>query len=584
MATRAKSIFFLLPLVLSSCGEPQAKTIEYPFHDISSYQYRAFYSDSFFSGDSTKADIRLASLGASMALISRRFVSKEEPRETKYATDFLQAIGMNEIYYSPSYYEEPTKNSIAYGIASKKINDAHTLVWTFVVSEGYGLEWHSNFRIGASGDAHGFAEAAATVAAGLKDFIVSKGIEGRTSVLVTGYSRGAAVSNLAAGLLDEEMNMGSTTIGKANISFKDTYAYCMETPSASANATPNAEKFSNIHNYINFNDTIPMVAPSVWGLHRLGVDHFFSDRLTDLRYEARRDAFLKLAKTIMGKEMPYPDDDWKSGLDKTYESYPSYGRYMHTLINDKIAFLMGSRDEYASTYQGAMGELICFFMEDVRSAYLIASIAANIAALGLKASQLEEVVSDILDNQYDSAEQKLLAICDEVFDDDGATKEIVAYLFDALKPLLALLPKAYDFDPYFNPIALMTNLRSVTPFHQRVSMAAWCMVCDPQYGFATDASWTNDGSYCRLLIDGEEALRLTGPDDAVLFESEYGEIVSSALSASIEDGMTSIYLPKGSNYKYSYSGSDDIAIYDVTSERVETLRQKDLPASGSIQL
>ena len=581
MKNRMMATLFLLPLCLSSCGENQPPLIEYPFHDGGGYPYRAFYSDAFFSGDSTMVDARLASLTSSASLISRRFISKEEPRETKYASDFMEACGMEDVYFSPSYYQEPTETSIAYGIASKKISDK-TLVWTFVVGEGYGLEWLSNFDIGAEGDCHGFAACAAEVVNGLKNYIVTKPIEGNVCLLLTGYSRGAAVANLAGASLDDLMNEGEAAIGKATISFKDTYVYGCETPATTSRLDYAAPKYRNIHNFLNQNDPIPMVPPRIWGLNVIGQRHYYPDRLTDIRYPTQREALLATLESIFGKKQGYPDEDWTTVADPKAERYPSMHRALVQLFNGTGGALVGTRAEFAADYQEAFGRLIHFMMEDSRSGALIDAITGRLFAIMLKQGELMQALDLIKEGKYTDGKEKLLKVCRGIFEKTPNIITILEYAVGIVEPLFPLIKRANDLGIEFNVMAYTGAFSAVIDFHYRFVTAAWAATCDGQHGGPGNPSWITDGTYYRLSVSPVQDFTLTLDDGTSVLTVVEGKIDSSIVSASIADGTLTAFLPKNGKYGYSSSASSDVELFDVDWFGNETAVRSDMPVSGTI--
>ena len=196
------------------------------------------------------------------------------------ARDYLSACGFN-AFEAYDYDHAPTRDSIAYVLANKKIhvwdeesqtNKDYTLVAVGVRGAGYGSEWASNVEVGDSSDPaarntphQGFHKSALKVVEGVKQYIADENISGDVKYWVSGFSRAAAVANLTAAYITDRAEEFSTAQ-------KDIYGYTYECPQAAPTAT-DALQYKNIHNIVNAMDVVPMVSPSVFEHQRLGVDY-----------------------------------------------------------------------------------------------------------------------------------------------------------------------------------------------------------------------------------------------------------------------------------------------------------------------
>lgn len=204
----------------------------------------------------------------------------------KNVIDFLSKCGFSNIEPSATMRVRPTNDSIAYTIASKPItvwdetdraNKTYTLVAVGVRGAGYGQEWASNVTIGTPGNGSsvvrhkGFDDGAQTVCEAVRAYLSAHGITENVKYWVTGFSRAAAVANLAAGYITDAPAVYHTS-GRPDAGSPDVYAYTWECPQA-ASTSENALRYRNIHNILNAMDAVPKVSPGSFNHQRLGIDY-----------------------------------------------------------------------------------------------------------------------------------------------------------------------------------------------------------------------------------------------------------------------------------------------------------------------
>ncbi len=242
-----------------------------------------FYSDGYFDNDPKTYDEHLATTSLHLAMAA--FYSNENGKDddTYYAAksnnirQFLSDIGVQEddIYLNDSYVRKPEAFSIGVAIGSKKItlNDKEkTLVILSARGAGYEKEWVSNVTIGDGseygGESKGFAMAAEQAKSCLNDYLAKHQIDGKsddTIFWVAGYSRAGATANLLGARLVDDFDPKET----------HTFVYTFEAPLGGMNtAHDNKAHYFCIHNVVNDNDLVPLVAPFNMGFHRYGVDHY----------------------------------------------------------------------------------------------------------------------------------------------------------------------------------------------------------------------------------------------------------------------------------------------------------------------
>ena len=216
-----------------------------------SYPITFTYNSAYFNqpSDEFNKDIAMLSFGLSLTTGSRTAMY-----------NFLNDLRFKDLYFSSVYYDGTTEDSIGYSFAHKAIGKQH-LVLVTVRGCDYGLEWSSNLKLGKEGNHEGFNEAAEMVVNDL-DTYLKKHNQESPKVLITGYSRGGAVANVASDILLQREE------SKKLFKDEDLYSYTFETPRGCAEA----REYKNVFNIINSMDLIPSFAPAEYGMYRCGVD------------------------------------------------------------------------------------------------------------------------------------------------------------------------------------------------------------------------------------------------------------------------------------------------------------------------
>ena len=269
------------------------------------------------------------------------------------AREFLTTCGF-EGFEAYDYDHAPTRDSIAYVLANKKIhvwdeesqsNKDYTLVAVGVRGAGYGSEWASNVEVGdpsspaAKNTPHqGFHKSAEKVVAGVKQYIADNNIDGDVKYWVSGFSRAAAVANLTAAYITDRAEEFSTAQ-------KDIYGYTYECPQAAPTAT-DALQYKNIHNIVNAMDVVPMVSPSVFEHQRLGIDYvmpYYKNTTSSentMYYNRMYDVLKTIAVGTTYKDGTYEADRLIADLDPSVYPYnrpvPIYTIKPTQLISDAI--------------------------------------------------------------------------------------------------------------------------------------------------------------------------------------------------------------------------------------------------------
>lgn len=184
----------------------------------------------------------------------------------------------NDTIYDTNSYEKSSKmgnDLVGYTFANKNIkcdDKNYTLIAVVIRGTATDAEWASNFNINNSGNSaiihEGFYKAEKELLSNLNKYISDLKIaKSNTKILVTGHSRGAAIANLLAADLSDEVKLAS----RSNI-----YGYTFATPNV-AKIETNDNNYFNIFNAVNPVDIITELPLTKWGYGKYGVNYVVPD-------------------------------------------------------------------------------------------------------------------------------------------------------------------------------------------------------------------------------------------------------------------------------------------------------------------
>ncbi|MBO7729275.1 MAG: hypothetical protein J6S31_00275, partial [Lachnospiraceae bacterium] len=295
--TLIKLMGILLCFVLLICGAASIQTradenkgtdIRYvtgqfiTFYKHVSWEYP--YSDSYFSQPSDQYNHNFARLSLGLALSSFRDIEHPEAQDD-YLIEFFEDMGFGEIE-SETYRKEPETDSIAYGLATKKINDT-TILACGVCGGNYSAEWASNLTVGDKDRSEGFNDASKKVQAAIRDYMDRHPADGPVKLWIAGFSRAAATSNITAADLTD-----------AGI-FDDVYAYTFATPCTTREPSP----YPNIFNIMQKDDPVPKVPLEDWSYGHYGNDLYMVAMETDSDCGPVMEQADKLYQEMLGAKM-----------------------------------------------------------------------------------------------------------------------------------------------------------------------------------------------------------------------------------------------------------------------------------------
>ena len=231
------------------------------------------FEDSFFDAPATQYNHNLAQASIGLAVAAFRPVfDKENISPSQHAIQFMLDCGFTDLR-TDDYDKNPSLYTVASIIGMKEMTDGngepYTLVAVAVCGGGYANEWLSNFTVGTGERHQGFDSAANLVVNRIFGYIGRRNIQGRIKIWITGFSRSAAVSNIAAADL----------VDSGAFRKEDIFAYLFATPRTTKDEDP--ERYDNIFSIVGQYDPVPQVPLSSWGFERYGITLHTSLEETD---------------------------------------------------------------------------------------------------------------------------------------------------------------------------------------------------------------------------------------------------------------------------------------------------------------
>ena len=376
MKKRIISLLLCLVLIVSlvpaaaAADTEDARTVTVRYasgHGENDHDYEATftYSDELFtkSGYTYRQDLAEMSLGLAFAAFS----SKDSQYSDNYApgnrnfVSMAEQCGFENIQSNKWMFQPAETDSIGINCASKTIRDnggSYTLIAVGVRGNNYHAEWGGNARLDATGAHKGFALGRDQALDYLRSYIADTGISGRVKIWIAGYSRGAAVSNMVGGALDNGYSLGEGV----SLSPHDLYCYCYETPMGTTKNQVQGRLYDNIQNLVNANDLVTYVAFDNWDFARYGVDHVVPTKGDDnyLNYKAKMlREFYQIPNN--GGNIYWPDHFQAWGIDPKDITSGDLGKIFKVNMTQKEFYadlseaittcLVSSRADYAENMQ-----------------------------------------------------------------------------------------------------------------------------------------------------------------------------------------------------------------------------------------
>ena len=299
---------FSIGLTVASCGailhtnaamdyEVTKSTFHYapvaPYR-VDSFVGDVYFSQGYFEHPSTQYDPHLATASLAMVISSSTdFGPWDEAwyqNQPKYVEEYFASIGFEGFATNEDYRLPANFDTIGLAASYKAMGD-YTVVAVTPRSGGYFREWANNMHLGdgsLSDMMHeGWYNAANKLIAFLDGYVSEQNINGRIKLWMTGFSRGGATANIAAGLLDNKLDKGEPIFSNgAIVTRDDIYVYTFEAPQG-ANVhsktvkAPKDPLYDNIFNIVNPLDIVPKLAMKQYGFTRFGRDKYVRTKFYD---------------------------------------------------------------------------------------------------------------------------------------------------------------------------------------------------------------------------------------------------------------------------------------------------------------
>ncbi len=548
------------------------------------------YSDKYFEIDSTIYNPSLSTMSLCLELSAwASYETEVWAEKTKNARKLLDEIGFEDFAQNDFWSASPSTKSIGVVAAHKELADS-TLIALPVRGGKYYNEWGSNVNVGSTGEHTGFAEGRDNVIKFLEDYIVAHDITGRVKIWVVGYSRGGAVANLVAGYLNEnELPNGAT------LAFEDLYCYAFEPPQGSIMELAGSDAdHANIHNIVNPNDLVTMVAPVDWEFTRYNSTSRLLPTITTAEFESALAVMLEEYEEILsGVEIPDPAaaiynvSEFAKRIDVNVnplnflpggdpmvdiQIVDDTSQTMNEVLTRFITAFAGSldgRNEYTASLEADLIHLLDQLMgyeTDFEMDVILTSVMEVMTADG--GENLKYALAPIFALNSNSAEERTNEVVSRLHEvlpqPDGFTDlyGTAATLIKAAGNLLVNHPEE------ILDIALAFTNSKVMQSHYEEITLAWVRAGDPHY---------TDTPYTMAVPETLRTVRVNCPVNVEIYDSE-GNLVASMIDkvatttnavvgcAMNEDGEIIIHLPADAEYNIVTTATGDGEVNVTLSE------------------
>lgn len=390
------------------------------------YNWDFPYSDDYFNQNPYEYHHSIARISLGLAVASIRQVRFEIGQQESELIRFFEQAGFENSEFN-GYDEEPGEFTISEGIASKKIDD-YTLIAIGVCGGGYKTEWISNLTSGADGDHVGFRIGADKILIDLDEYINKHNIEGKIKIWISGYSRAAAVSNLAAADMTDSNKYDAV------------FGYFFATP----NNTLISMLYDNIYNIRGKNDPVPKMPLSDWGFSVNGHVLYTPAPESDSDYIAKKQKADVISRKLLGRDMtnsPIIASNIRIIFSYMLELFPNpedYEKYLQEPIKDVIR-TKGSIDSDGALIEGLTNMINETEGETQEKAQAMLSYVLNLGAIFSSGKIEDEYAEEWVDElgakgNFIQEHQPYMYLCwlfssdnpDEIYSDNTRFERILA--------------------------------------------------------------------------------------------------------------------------------------------------------------
>ncbi len=599
-----------LALFLISCDEkkPGSFNFRYSQSKVDDYTGQAFYTDEYFKKDSSEYNPSLATTSLCLAMSS--FGSNSVTEYThKYCNveSFFKTIGFTDIDANEYYKTKPTADSLGVCIAQKKI-DGQTLIAVGVRGGNYEMEWASNFTLGDGKERsqhEGFYEASSIYLNSLRDYLRTFNITGSIKLWSVGYSRGGATNNLAAARIDQRIHENKPIFDELDVTIKkeDLYAYCFEPPQGASwkeSISPRDEIYSNIHNIVNSNDPVPLVAMSKFRFTRYGVDYYLPDSVRNSDYNKFSSKMLdfynhidnRLAlgdylisdfsmrgnrEEVLGiSEATYVRKNWTSGL------------FLEELLNNLTEIGVESLENYVTNLQDGFRTICEIVFKNSETKFSFMNLGVSIARTLVNDSNIDIVVNNLL-HDISAFETDLLYALRVSFNSMGIVTDPSEIVNAAESLVVALAKTLLSHIDYFFTFLSVDNVKSLAQGHYPEVCLSNLMALDINYNNSV-STYHNDGSYYYLEVPiASENLNVVvkNKDGKSVASLENGSLLAKgSLAHASMDGMFICYVPVDEEYSITIENAAEynLSYFDQKYENKVQYKHEQIENGKKIEI
>jgi len=533
-----------------------------------------FWDEAYFSNPASLYNPSLATMTLAFAMSA--FASNDnaigEATQARNAIDLLTQIGFSDIELNYYFTMAPHEDSMGVIAAHKTIEangESYTLIAISTRGSGYGMEWAGNLTMGTEGYHEGFNRAAEETYRFIADYINRhrESLCDNIKLWITGYSRGAAVTNLFAAWVTQAEGIGDINVEKENI-FTYTFASPRAVPAYKVEMHP---VHTNIHNVLSTADLVGFIAPPAWGFGRYGIDHFIPERgllgdpaafdsILYFLYGLGADRAKAAVLSANGQPIHVTQTFRAARLGGINIIPPGVSMvYTNTLMSSFLLEITNNlaesvdQNEYAETVEGLVRAILALaLVGEGRTDFVIDFFASNLLSI----LSLENALEIGL-----------------IFATDGmrGLGELAArYLYEGIVELEIdidgpnFLEVLIDAITYIGPDNFLTffyNIEALASVHHPEFVLAWLMSQDSNFG----GTFTEFApAYRKLNIYGPADVKVydaSGRLAAWFINSEPQDVESHIVSSVGATGEMIIYLPADMAYTVEITASGAGILY-----------------------
>ena len=325
-------------------------------------RFVTYYDDSLFRTPATGYDPSLTTFALLLAL-SSGYKTDDPEHNADYAIGLMRDIGCTSVDVN-DYYLSDKKRLDDVGVVVGIKEADMTTVFVLIRGSHYGSEFGGNLLVGTgkgpNGRHRGFSKATDRAMEFVKGVLAKHSISGRARVLVTGYSRGGAVSNLLSSNITDMIIDGAVKdVLNIDVSKDDMYGFCFEPALCQYSDSHLEERYDNILCVIDPNDIVAMVPPRLYGFTVFG----------RVRWLDSND------KESTGRMLRYMEKYFGKGISDYYtvtgyvpqKGLPTLGS-MTDFIITKMVTSFGDRGRYVSELQTNLAYTVYSIMDNMDEA------------------------------------------------------------------------------------------------------------------------------------------------------------------------------------------------------------------------